>query len=96
MAEKLYSFNMHRNGHNIDSAITLLRLRWYDANDAGDYDAAQRLQDRIERIQNITGGCLAGIIKLPWDEWQYLHTVSEWYKTHRMCCCEAHGIEYVE
>lgn len=96
MTRKLYKFNMERNGHNIDSAITLLRLRWYDANDAGEHEAADRLQARIERIQEITGGCLAGMVQLPWEEWQYLHTVSEWYKTHRMCMCEAHGIEYVE
>lgn len=93
---KLYNFNMERNGHNIDSAVTLLRLRWYDATEAGDHAAAERLQARIERIQEITGGCLAGMHRLPWDEWQYLNTVSEWYKTHRMCMCEAHGIEYVE
>ena len=93
---RLYNFNMERNGHNIDSAITLLRLRWYDANDAGDYAAAERLQARIERIQDITGGCLAGMVQLPWEEWQYLNSVSEWYKMHRMCVCEANGIEYVE
>jgi len=93
---KLYSFNMERNGHNIDSARTLLRLRWYDAVEAGDHAAADRLQARIDRINEIVCGCFAGMLQLPWDEWQYLHTVSEWYKTHRMCCCEAHGIEYVE
>ena len=93
MSKKLYNFNMERNGHNIDSARTLLRLRWYDANDAGDYDAADRLQARIDRIDNMPTGRM---IQVPWDEWQFLHTVSEWYKMHRMCCCEAHGIEYVE
>lgn len=98
MARKLYKFNMERNGHNIDSAITLLRLRWYDANDAGDYAAADRLQARIARIDEILcySDGIGHMLMLPWDEWQYLHTVSEWYKTHRMCCCEAHGIEYVE
>ena len=92
----MYNFNMERNGHNIDSAVTLLRLRWYDANDAGDHEAAQRLQARIDRIGEITGWCLGGMIQVPWDEWQYLNAVSEWYKMHRMCVCEAHGIEYVE
>lgn len=93
---KRYNFNMERNGHNIDSAVTLMRLRWYDANDAGDYAAADRLQARIERINEITGGCLAGMVQLPWDEWQFLNTVSEWYKAHRACICDANGIEYVE
>ena len=93
---KTYKFNMERNGHNIDSARTLLRLRWYDAIDAGNYEAADRLQGRIDRIDEITGGHLAGLLNLTWEEWQYLNSVSEWYKMHRMVKCEQHGIEYVE
>lgn len=93
---KLYKFSMTRNGHNIDSAKTLLRLRWYDAIDAGQTEAADRIQARIDRIDEITGGWLNGTIELPWDEWQYINTVSEWYKAHRAEMCDAHGIEYVE
>lgn len=93
---KLYKFNMNVNGHNIDSACTLLRLRWYDARDAGDYEAAKRIQARIERIGEVTGGCLNGIVQLPYHEWLFLHNVSEWYKAHRACRCEAAGIEYAE
>lgn len=93
---KQYQFNLNRNGHNIDSARTLLRIRWYDARDAGDNGAAARIQARIERIDEITGGCLSGIVQLPYDEWLFLHNVSEWYKTHRACCCEAAGVEYVD
>lgn len=95
---KLYNFNMEREGHNIDSAITRLRLRWYDAMDAGDYAAAERLQARIDKIHDITSdmGDCGGMIQVTWEDWKYLHTVSEWYKVHRMCVCEAHGIPYVE
>lgn len=93
---KLYSFNMVRNGHNIESARTLLRLRWYEADEAGAYEAADRLQARIDRIDKITGGWENGIIQLPWDEWQYLNTVSEWYKAHRAEMCAVNGVEYVE
>lgn len=96
MSKKLYNFNMNRNGHNIDSANTFLRIRWYEAREAGDYAAAERLQARIDKINDITGCCGVGMLQLPYDEWEYLHTVSEWYKMHRACCCEAHGIEYVE
>ena len=93
---KLYKFNMERNGHNIDSARTYLRLRWYDANDACDYAAAERLQARIDRIDKITRCCNSGMLELPYDEWEFLNTVSEWYKMHRANCCEKHGIEYME
>ena len=93
---KLYKFNMERNGHNIDTARTILRNRWYDACDAGDHAAAERLQARIDRINEITDGCLAGILELPYDEWLYMHNVSEWVKAWRCVRCEAAGIEYVE
>lgn len=93
---KLYKFNMNRNGHNIDSAKTLLRIRWYEANEAGDREAAKRLQARIDKIDDITGLCGVGMLELPYKDWEYLHTVSEWYKMHRAAICDAHGIEYVE
>ena len=93
---KLYKFNMERNGHNIDTARVILRNRWYDAVDAGDHEAAHRLQDRIDRIDGITGGCLSGMLRLPYEEWEFLHTVSEWVKHWRGCMCEAAGVAYVE
>ena len=93
---KLYKFNLMRNGHNIDTARTILRNRWYDANDAGDYAAAERIQARIERIDSITGACCVGVLNLPYDEWLYLHNVSEWVKTWRSETCATHGIPYVE
>jgi hypothetical protein len=93
---KLYSFNMECNGHNIDSALTFLRLRWYEAIDACDYDAAERLQARIDRINDITGACRRGLLKLPYEDWAYLTSVSEWYKMHRARMCAIHGIPYVE
>ena len=93
---KLYKFNMSKNGHNIDGARTFLRLRWYDANDAGDYDAADRLQAFIEHIDEITGGFLNGMIEVPYKDWELLHDLSEWYKSHRAESCAEYGIEYVE
>ena len=93
---KLYNFNMNRNGHNIDTALVILRNRMYDAEAAGDHEAVKRLWARHERICEITGSCGVGMLKLPWDEWQYLHTVSEWVKCWRASICDANGIEYVE
>ena len=92
---KLYNFNMTKNGHNIDTACVRLRNLRYDAEEAGDFEAAERIQARLERIYDLAywgSGC----IQVTWEDWQFLNTVSEWTKHWRMCKCEEHGVEYVE
>lgn len=93
---KRYNFNMERNGHNIDSAMVMLRNRAYEAEKAGDMAAAARLLDRERKLSYIVNGCFNGLIKVTWDEWQMLKAASDWAREHRMMCCWANGIEYVE
>lgn len=92
---RLYNFNMERNGHNIDSAMVMLRNRARAAEEAGEHEAACRLWERVNRI-SYAAYAFSGMIQVTWEEWQLLNAASNWAKEHRMMCCWANGIEYVE
>lgn len=94
MARK-YHFNMERYGHDIDHALVMLRNRLYDAEQAGDAEAAGRIQDRLWRL-SMAAYAFSGLIQVTWEEWKLLDAARRWAQETRMARCMAAGIDYVD
>ena len=93
MAKK-YSFNMERNQHNVEHALTMLRNRIADAEEQGNDARANDLRAKHARLYSAyeAAGFCGGMAKVEWKHWQVLDAACKWAIGCRAVACEAAGL----
>lgn len=84
-------FNMTQEGHNIDTALVMLRNRAWDAEEAGDIEAAQRIWARHEKVQD-AAYFMNGIIEVTQEQLGTLVAASAWAASARAERCAMAGV----
>ena len=79
-------FNMTQHGHDIDTALVMLRNRAYEADEAGDHEAYRRIMQRHEKIQD-AAYFMNGIIEVTQDELDVLVSAAAWAASVRAERC---------
>lgn len=94
--EKLYPISGAKNQHNFQLVSDIMFNRAYDAEQAGDMAAYNRLMERKNRADNYFLMVGAGVGWFTGKEYADAMAMINWAKTHRAIKCEERNIPYVE